>query len=171
MVRLIVLLAVATSSAVAAQAPPAAPAPGPLTLTASCDAQGQTPMVRLQIANKSAKPTAVVLGFNAANGQTHVVTSVVAITIRAATGADEVHVYVNPKYATAKGPAWIVPLAAGATHDVELPLKDFVSTVSYNGLDPTTASAARIVLEGRPAAGQTMPVWTGKVEAPLAACG
>ena len=75
----------------------------------------------------------------------------------------------NPKYALAEGPAWIASLAPGATHDVELPLRDFISTLNYSSLDPSVAGA-RFVFEGRPAPKQSKPVWTGKIQTVLARC-
>lgn len=162
---LIVALATALPSAAGAQATPAGSASPPLTLQATCAAQGQVPVMRVRIVNASNQTRAVVLGFTADDGKTHVVDSLHVATIRLATGAEEVHVYVNPKYALTTGTPWIVSLAPGAAHDLELPFQDFISTMNYARLDPAVAGGGgRLVLEARPAGRQSSPVWTGKID-------
>ena len=153
-----------------AQSAPAKSASAPLTLRATCDAQRQPAMLHVQIANTSDQPRAVIVGFNAANGQTHVVDSIEIIGIRPATGANEQFVYVNPKYALAKGPQWIVSLAPGATHDIDLPVSDFTSSLTFFTLDPAAVGGTRLVFEGRPAATKSTPVWTGTIETVLEPC-
>jgi hypothetical protein len=171
-VALAILLTVAGAAiqpVVAGQAAPTgSPAP-PLTVRGDCDAKGETPLIRVQIANKSDRPTAVVLGFNP-NPQTHVVNSIHVIAIRPATGASDDYLYVNPKFALAKGTPWIVSLAPGATHDLELPLRDFISTFTYNPLDPSIVSGTRLVVDSRAASKSSTPVWTGKIETVLDVC-
>jgi len=164
---LIVVLG-ATIPTARAQTTATAGAKAPLTVRASCDTPTQ--MMHVQIANTSDRPTAILVGFTAATGQTHVVNSVDVLAIRPATGADEDYVYVNPKFALATGAPWIVSLAAGATHELDLPLKDFISSLNYSPLDPSIAGGARVVFEGRPAAKQPTPVSTGKVQTVLAPC-
>jgi hypothetical protein len=110
------------------------------------------------------------VGFTPANSQTHVVNSVDLLAVRIATGADEDFVYVNPKYALASGAPWIISLAPGASHDLELPLKDFISGLNYSNLDPGTAGGARLVFEGRAAGKSATRVWTGKIETVLDRC-
>jgi hypothetical protein len=136
----------------------------------TCDAQGKTPTMHLQLANKSDRPTGVVVGFTPPNTQTHIVNSVSVFAIRPATGASEEYVYVNPKYALAKGAAWIVSLAPGATHDLDLPLVDFISGLNYSSLDPMIVGGTRLVLDARRATGQSAAVWTGKIETVLEPC-
>jgi hypothetical protein len=169
----IVVLGAAMPSAAAAQAKPAATPNAPLTVSATCDAQGQTPLLRVQVANKSDRPTAVVLGFNADNGKTHVVSSTSVFAIRPATGAEEEYFYVSGKYAReyrAANPAWIVSLAPGATHDLELPLTEFISTLNYSMLDPAVVAGTRFVIMAPPAPKAATPVWTGKLEAMIGTC-
>jgi len=153
-----------------AQSAPAKSASAPLTLRATCDAQRQPAMLHVQIANTSDQPRAVIVGFNAANGQTHVVDSIEIIGIRPATGANEQYVYVNPKYALAKGPQWIVSLAPGATHDIDLPVSDFTSSLTFFTLDPAAVGGTRLVFEGRPSATKATAVWTGTIETVLEPC-
>ena len=156
-----------TVSAAAAQTSGAANATAPLALRATCSTATQS--IHVQIANTSNRPTAVVVGFPPANGP-QVVNSVDEVAVRIATGADEDYVYVNPKFALASGAPWIVSLAPGATHDLELPLKDFISSLNYSPLDTGTAGGTRVVFEGRPAPKQSTPVWTGKVQTVLPPC-
>ena len=127
-------------SAVGAQAKPAATASAPLIVTATCDAKAQ--VLRVQVANKSQQGTSVVFGFIAPKTLAPVVNAFDVFAVRIATGADEDYVYVNPKYALAEGAPWIVSLAPAATHEVELPLRDFISTLNYSSLDPSVASSA-----------------------------
>jgi len=159
-------LSVAIPWLASAQVKPAGAASSPLTLQASCDAQ----TLHVQIANTSDKPTSVVLGFNAGNAQTHVVNSLAVIVIRIATGAEEPYVYVNPKFALAEGPPWIVPLAPGAAHNLDLPLKDFISGMSYTPLDPAVAGGGSLELEGKAAGKLSVPVWTGRVRTMIDRC-
>jgi hypothetical protein len=126
--------------------------------------------MRVEIANRSDRAAAVVLGFTAAKGQTHVVNSIGVVATRPATGADEDYVYVNPKYALADGAPWIVSIAPGATQDLELPLKDFISSLNYSILEPGVVGGSRLVLQAKPAGKQSSPVWTGKIETPLDRC-
>ena len=76
----------------------------------------------------------------------------------------------NPKYTLAKGSPWIVSLPPGGTHDLELPLQDFISSMSYANLDVSVASGGRFVLEAPPAPEGAAAVWSGRVEAPIDAC-
>jgi hypothetical protein len=156
----------ATADAQARQAKSAAP----LTLRATCDAQSDVPTLRVQIVNMSSGPASVVVGFTAADGKTHVVNSVDVIAIRLATGASEDYLYVNPKYALAKGAPWIVLLAPGATHDMALPLVDFISTLNYNTLSPLVAGGTRVTFTARAATKSSPAVWTGTIETMLDAC-
>ena len=170
-VRVVLLwLLAAMPAAACAQSAPAKSASAPLTLRATCDAQRQPAMLHVQIANTSDQPRAVIVGFNAANGQTHVVDSIEIIGIRPATGANEQYVYVNPKYALAKGPQWIVSLAPGATHDIDLPVSDFTSSLTFFTLDPAAVGGTRLVFEGRPSATKATAVWTGTIETVLEPC-
>jgi hypothetical protein len=162
--------AASPSMLAAAQAPPAATPSSPLTLHVTCSGRGEAALFRVQIVNTSDRPTAFVLGFTPTNTQAHVVNSIGVVAIRPATGAGEDFGYQHPKYALATGAPWIVSLAPGATHDVELPLKDFISGLNFSNLDPSVASGARLVLEARPAAKQSPPVWTGKIETPIEQC-
>jgi len=165
------MLVVGTAMPVIAGAQaPAAAASAPLTLQATCDATGQPAVLRLTLVNKSDRATAVAVGFTAADGKTRVVNSLDVIAIRLATGADEVYAYVNPKYALAKGTPWIVSLAPGATHDLEVLLRDFVSTMTYNVLDPAVAGGTRVIFESRAAGKSATPVWSGKVETKIESC-
>jgi hypothetical protein len=143
----------------------------PLTLEATCDARGETPLLHVQIANRSDRTTTVVLGFTAEDGRTRVVNAVQVVAIRQTTGADEAYVYVDPRYALATPePAWIESLAPGATRELELPLHDFISTLNYSSLEPDVAGGARLVLDGRPADSRPAPVWTGTVETVVEPC-
>lgn len=167
---IIVVLGAAMPAVAAAQAAPAGAARAPLVLHGTCEGQGQAAVMRVQIVNTANRPTALILGFTAPDGQTHVVNSIGVVAIRLATGADEDYVYVNPKYALAEGAPWIVSLAPGATHDLELPLHDFISSLNYTPLDPSVAGGTRLVLEPRPVARQMTPVWTGRIETMLDRC-
>ena len=167
---ILIVVLVAIPSFAGAQAAPGGRASSPLTLQVTCDARGQTPLMRVQIANTSDRPTALVLGFTADKGRTQVVNSVQVVAIRPATGADEAYVYVNPRHALTQGPPWVVSLPAGATHEIELPLQDFISGMTYNSLDPSVAAGARLVFEARPAAKQSASVWTGSVETKIGPC-
>ena len=166
---LILVLGAAMPSTAGAQAPPPA-ASAPLTLQATCDATSQPPVLRVKLVNKSDRVTAVAVGFTAADGKTRVVNSLDVIAIRLATGADEVYAYVNPKYALAKGTPWIVSLAPGATHDLEVLLRDFISTMTYNVLDPAVAGGTRVIFESRAVGKSSTLVWSGKVETKIESC-
>ncbi len=169
MLRMVTLaIAALVPTIVAAQTTGAAKSP--LTLHAACASTGATAVIRVQIANTAARPTAVALGFTPPGEQTHVVTAIGVSVIRPATGATEEYVYENPKYALAKGTPWIVSIAPGATHDVELPLHDFISTMSFANLDVSVAAGGRLVLEAPPAKGSPQ-VWSGKIDVPLEGCG
>lgn len=166
----ILALAAATPSPVLAQSPAGGGASAPLALRASCDATGPKPVMRVQLTNTSGKATSVILGFDAAAGKTHVVNSIQVIAIRPATGAEEAYAYLNPKFALATGPAWTVSLAAGATHDLELPLWDFISTSNFNSLDAGVVGGTRLVFEARPSSAKSSSVWTGRIQTTLDAC-
>ena len=165
----VMMAGAALRPAVSAQAASPGTPPPPLSVRADCDAKGETPVIRVQITNKSDRATGIVLGFNP-NPQTHVVNSVHVIAIRPATGASDDYLYVNPKFALAKGTPWIVSLAPGATHDLELPLRDFISTFTYNPLDPSIVSGTRLIVDSRPASKSSTPVWTGTIETVLDVC-
>ena len=66
----------AVRGAQAAQAPAASPATAPFAVRATCDARGDVPLLHVQIVNTSSQPAAIVLGFNAPDGKTHVVNAV-----------------------------------------------------------------------------------------------
>ena len=129
--------------------------------------------LRVQFANQGGNEIAFLLGFTpAANAGTHVVNAASVVAIRPATGADEDFLYVNPKYAafTGRSDPWVVPLASGATYDLELPLRDFISRLNYNPLEPAVAGGARLVIEARPMAKQPPRLWVGKVQAAIEPC-
>jgi hypothetical protein len=169
---MLVALAAAMSamSGAAAQTPAGGRAGAPLTLQARCDTRGQAPMLHVRIANTSGQPVSFLLGFVAAKEKARVVNAVMVITIRPATGADEAHVYVNPKHALETGAPWIETLAPGAAHELQLPIVDFISSNTFANLDPTAAGGARFVLEARPAPKGSGAVWTGTVETKIDAC-
>ncbi len=167
---MVMALAAAMSAAVAAQAPAAGRAGAPLTLQAMCDTRGPAPMLHVRIANTSGQPVSFLLGFLSAKEQARVVNAVMVITIRPATGADEANVYVNPKHALETGAPWIETLAPGATHELQLPIVDFISSNTFANLDPTAAGGARFVLEARPVPKGSGTVWTGTVETKIDAC-
>ena len=160
----------AAGSARAAQAPAASTAPAPFAVQATCDARGDAPVLHVQVRNTSSQPAAIVLGFTAPDGKTHVVNAVSVVAVRVATGANEDYVYVNPKFALAKGAPWIVTLAPGAMHDMELPLQDFISTMYYSSLTPLVASGTRLVVNGRKPNATRAKVWTGQFETMLEQC-
>ncbi len=151
-------------------ATPTSAASAPLTLQGTCDAQGPTPTMRVQLTNTTGRPTAIVLGFLAPKGQAQVVTSISVMATRPATGADEEYLYVNPKFSLAEGAPWIVSLAAGASHMLELPLKDFISGMTYATLDPAVAGGSRLVFTARPAGKSSTPVWSGRIQIVLDPC-
>ena len=157
-------------AAPAVSATPASAASAPLTLQGTCDAQGPMPAMRVQLTNTSGRPTAIVLGFLAPKGQAQVVTSISVMATRPATGADEQYLYVNPKFSLAEGPPWVVSLAAGASHTLELPLKDFISGMTYATLDPSVAGGSRLVFTAQPARTSSTPVWSGRIQIVLESC-
>jgi hypothetical protein len=167
---LILLLGSAIPWTVSAQAPQGGAASAPLALQVSCELTGQAPVLRVQLVNTSEKAMSVVVGFNA-DGKTQIVNSFDVIAIRPATGADEIYAYVHPKYATAKGTPWVVALPPRGTHTIDVLMRDFISTMTYTGLDPVVASGTRLIFEARPAAKGSAPVWTGKVETRIGSCG
>jgi len=167
---LILLLGVAIPWRVSAQAPQSGTANVPLALQVTCDVTGQAPVLRVQLVNTSEKAMSVIVGFNA-DGKTQIVNSFDVIAIRPATGADEVYAYVNPKYATAKGTPWVVALPPRGTHTVDVLMRDFISTMTYTGLDPVVAGGTRLIFEARPAAKGAAPVWSGRVETRIGSCG
>ena len=168
---LILLFGAAIPWMVSAQAPQIGTATAPLALQVTCDLTGQAPVLRVQLVNTSEKAMSVIVGFNA-DGKTRIVDSLDVIAIRPATGADEVYAYVNPKYATAKGTTpWVLTLPPRGTHTVEVLMRDFISTMTYTGLDPVVASGTRLIFEARAAAKGSAQVWTGKVETRIGSCG
>ena len=169
---LIAATSIASAAATALQKPAAAAAP-PIVLHVTCTGVEQpTSKLQVHVTNSSSREAAIRLGFTPV-AQTHVVDAINIIAIRPATGADEDFLYVNPKYAVFSGTRepWIVPLVAGASYDVELPVKDFISRMNYVPLDPAVAGGARLVLDARAVAKQPGRVWTGKVEAMIEPCG
>jgi hypothetical protein len=166
-----VVLGAITATTADGQTPSAGAAKSPLTLQATCSGLGDAATMRVQIANASDRPTAVVLGFTAPDGRTQVVNAIGVSVIRIATGATEEYVYVNPKFALAQGPPWVVSLRPGATHAVELPLRDFISTMSYANLDVSVAAGGRLFLDAQPAPKATTPVWTGRIDTAVGGCG
>src|SRR6188768_1291999 len=119
----------AATSSVAGQAPAAAKAGQP-TLRVLCSTS-PTPVFKVTVTSPGDGEIALMLGFTPGNPQPQVVNALTVAVIRIATGATEEYVYVNPKYATYSGKTdpWIVPLKAGATYEVEVPLRDFISSM------------------------------------------
>lgn len=167
---LIVLLGAAIPRTVSAQTPQSGTASPPLALQVTCELTGQAPALRVQLVNTSEKAISVIVGFNA-DARTQIVNSFDVIAIRPATGADEIYAYVHPKYATAKGTPWVVTLPPRGTHTVDVLMRDFISTMTYTGLDPVVASGTRLIFEARPAAKGSAPVWAGRVETRIGNCG
>lgn len=165
----VVLAALIAAYAASLRAQPQPAGSSALAVQATCDLRGKAPVMRVQLVNKGAKPATVVAGFTAKD-KTQVVNSVEVITIRAVTGADEVWMYINPKFALAEGPPWMVTIAPGATFDLELPLGEFVSTMTYANMDPATISGGRLIFQGRAAGKQATAVWTGRAEVVVGAC-
>ena len=168
---LIVVIGVVTSSAISAQAPAAAKAGQP-TLRVVCSTS-PTPVFKATLANPGDRDVALMLGFTPGSPQPQVLNTLTVAVIRIATGATEEYVYVNPKYATYSGKTdpWIVPLKAGATYDIEVPLRDFISSMNYNALEPGTAVGGRLILDAREVPTQPGRVWTGKIETTIDSCG
>ena len=168
---LILLVGAAIPWMVSAQAPQRGTASAPVALQVTCDVTGQAPVLRVQLVNTSEKAISVIVGFRV-DGKTQVVNSFDVIAIRPATGADEVYSYVNPKYATAKGTTpWVVALPPRGTHNVDVLMRDFISTMTYTGLDPVVASGTRLIFEARSAVKGSEPVWTGTIETRIGSCG
>ena len=172
-----VLLAVVTLSpgraaagGFAGQAAPPAGGSALLALHVTCDGQGDSARLHIQIANTAGRETAFVLGFTPASTQVNVVDSFDVFAIRPATGADEDFVYVNPKYALATGAPWVVSLAAGKAYELDLPVTDFISRLNYSNLDVSVAAGARLVLDARPAGKAPARIWTGKAETRIDRC-
>jgi hypothetical protein len=161
----------AASTSIAAQTA-AAPAPAPLTVTASCVVQAGAATLRIAVRNSSDRAVSFVPGFIAGTEKSRVVNSIMVFAIRPATGASEDFLYVSPKYALASGKLdpWVVPLAAGATFDLDLPVKDFISGMNYQPMEPAAAGGARLALEGKPVTSPGATGWTGTIEAPISVC-
>ena len=136
----------------------------------TCNAQAGS--FRVSVANPGAGDLAVLLGYTPGSPQPQVVTALAVHVIRPATGATEEYVYINPKYATYAGrmDPWIVPLKAGGTFDVDVSVKDFISTMSFNPLDLAVANGGQLILEGKAVPKQPGKVWTGTVQAPIEGC-
>jgi len=167
-------ISVAGVSAIASQAPaPSSAKPGQPTMQILCTAKGADSSLRVTLTNPGNRDVAILLGYTPAAPQPQVVNALTVAVIRIATGATEEYVYVNPKYASYSGrkDPWIVPLKAGAAYDVVLPLKDFISSMNYNALTDGIAVGGRLVLDARAVAKEPGSVWTGKIEAPIDACG
>jgi hypothetical protein len=143
-----------------------------IAVTASCQWQGAEPNLRVEVRNDGTAPAAIVLGFTPAGTQTHVVNSMRVSVIRPATSATEEYVYINPKFAAFNGRSdpWVVSIAPGATYEVDVPLKGFISGLTYALLDPVVANGGRLILQSRPAK-SSAAVWSGTVEAPIQECG
>jgi hypothetical protein len=169
---LLIVIGVAGVSVIASQAPAAAKAAGQPTMSVVCSTS-PAPVLKVTVVNPSDRDITLQLGFTPGSPQPQVVNAMTVAVIRIATGATEEYVYVNPKYATYAGrkDPWIVPLKAGATFDIELPLRDFISSMNYNSLEPGTAVGGRLILDARAAAKPAGAVWTGKIETPIDACG
>jgi hypothetical protein len=127
--------------------------------------------MRVQLTNASDRPTSIVIGLLAAKGKAQVVTSISVMATRPATGADEEYLYVDPKFPFAEGAPWIVSLAAGASHDLELPLKDFISGMTFLTLDPSVAGGSRLVFLARPSGSPSPAVWSDRIQITLPPCG
>ena len=170
MATVFVAVGSATSS-VAGQAPVAAKTGQP-TLQIVCSTS-PAPVFKVSVANPGDREIALMLGFTPGSPQPQVVNSLTVAVIRIATGATEEYVYVNPKYATYSGKTdpWIVPLKAGATYEVEVPLRDFISSMNYNALEPGTAVGGRLVFDARAVPKEPGRVWTGKIETSIESCG
>jgi len=168
---LIAVIGAATSSVLAEQAP-AAPKAGQPTLRVLCSTS-PAPVLTLTVTNPGDRDIALLLGFTPGRPQPQVLNALTVAVIRIATGATEEYVYVNPKYATYAGKTdpWIVPLKAGGSYDLEVPLRDFISSMNYNSLEPGTAVGGRLVLDARAVAKEPGRVWTGKIETAIEACG
>lgn len=169
---LIVAVSAASASLTAGQASAPAKPSGQPTMSVLCSTS-PAPVLKVTVTNPGDREVALLLGFTPGSPQPQVVNALTVAVIRIATGATEEYVYVNPKYATYSGrkDPWIVPLKAGATFDLELPLRDFISSMNYNSLEPGTAVGGRLILDARAAAKAAGAVWTGKIDTPIDACG
>ena len=168
---LIVGFGAATASLLAAQVPSASKAGEP-TIGVVCSTT-PTPVLKVTVTNPADREIALMLGFTPGSPQPQVLNALTVAVIRIATGATEEYVYVNPKYATYSGKSdpWIVPLKAGGAYDVEVALRDFISSMNYNALEPGTAVGGRLILDARAVPKQPGRVWTGKIETPIDSCG
>jgi hypothetical protein len=166
------IVAVAAATSVLAAQTPAAPKAGQPTLRVLCSTS-PAPVFKLTVMNPGDRDIALLLGFTPGSPQPQVLNALTVAVIRIATGATEEYVYVNPKYATYAGKRdpWIVPLEAGASYDLEVPLRDFISSMNYNSLEPGTAVGGRLVLDARAVAKEPGRVWTGTIETAIEACG
>jgi len=168
---LIVAMSAAGVSVVTAQAPAAAK-PGQPTLTVRCNTS-PAPVLNMTVTNPGTQDVSLLLGFTPGTPQPQVPNALTVAVIRIATGATEEYVYVNPKYATYAGKTdpWIVAIKAGGTFDLQVPLRDFISSMNYNTLEPGTAVGGRLILDARAVSKQPGRVWTGKIETMIEACG
>jgi hypothetical protein len=171
----IVAMTVAGSAGLAAQAATSAQGaakPGEPTLRVTCNTSVAVPTLRATVVNPGDRDVAILLGYTPGSPQPQVVTALTVAAIRAATGATEEFPYINPKYALYDGRVepWIVTLKPGGMYEVELPIKDFISTMNYNPLEPAAATGARLVLDARAVPKQPGKVWTGKLDAAIDAC-
>jgi len=168
---LIVAIGALASSAISAQAPAGAK-PGQPTMTVVCSTAA-TAVFKATISNPGDRAISLMLGFTPGSPQPQVFTGLTVAVIRIATGATEEYVYVNPKYATYSGKRdpWIVPLKAGGTYAIEVPLRDFISSMNYNALEPGTAVGGQLILDARAVPNQPGRVWTGKIETAIDSCG
>jgi hypothetical protein len=160
------------AAVVAGQASTAAKAGQP-ALSVTCSIEGKAGTFHVSVTNPGDRDIAILMGFTPGAPQPQVVNAVSVAVIRIATGATEDYLYVNPKYAIYAGrkDPWIVPLKAGGSYQFDLPLKDFISSMNYNSLEPVTAMGGRLVLEGRVAPNSSASLWTGKIDTTIEACG
>ena len=168
---LIVGFGAATASLMAAQGPSTSKTGEP-TIGVVCSTS-PTPVLKVTVTNPAEREIALMLGFTPGSPQPQVLNALTVAVIRIATGATEEYVYVNPKYATYSGKSdpWIVPLKAGGAYDVEVALRDFISSMNYNALEPGTAVGGRLILDARAVPKQPGRVWTGKIETSIESCG
>ena len=168
---LAVAMFAAASSSVAAQGTAAAPTAAPLVVTAACQGGGDTALLHVRIENRSARPTAVVMGKLVGTDKTQVVDSLFVMATRLATGAAEDFAFVNPKHAvlTGRTEPWIVTLPAGGTYELDAPVRFFVSRLNYSFLEPLGLPGTRVLFDAKPLP-SNKSVWTGQVEAPVEPC-
>lgn len=167
---LVVAIGAASASLTAGQAPAATA--GQPALSVLCNTS-PAPVLKLTVTNAGTQDVSLLLGFTPGTPQPQVPNALTVAVIRIATGATEEYVYVNPKYATYSGKMepWIVSIKAGATFDLQVPLRDFISSMNYNTLEPGTAVGGRLILDARAVPRQPGRVWTGKIETMIDACG